>query len=159
MPAINAAQELFAAFFAVYFSLTLDRSHKEYNAYDTYSAWHGDRRAFRRLVTAWTFLVLLPITQFSILVILLNRLNLTFAMTPREVVVLSIISVLAFFEWGYYRIYEGVLYLRPGTFYSEEEQIKLLKSERWEFPSHFYPGLFYIIMSFVGTAIIYILGG
>ena len=141
---LNPAQELFTAFFAIYFTLTIDRSFKEYRAYDTFSALKCDRSAIRRLLLAWTFLIVLPIFQYAIIMGLLPRVELRFDLAPTDILSIAIIGLLSFFEFGYYRIFEAFIHLRPHAFFPEDFVKEAIPEVRQEFWSHFIPGIGYI---------------
>jgi Na+/H+-dicarboxylate symporter len=147
MADINAAQELFIVFFAVYFGLTIDRSFKEYKSYDTYSAWKGNRPAIRRLFLSWVVLVILPLVQFSVVLGLLSDVELSLDHSLSDIVAITIICLLSFFEFGYYRIFEAVIYLDPKRFYSGEEAERTIAEERQEAWSHFIPGALYLVVT------------
>jgi hypothetical protein len=82
--AINPAQALFAAFFAIYFALNIDRAQREYSPYDTYAVWKGSRHAIRRLVASLVVVFILPMVQFAITFGLLDRVELTFNVSVME---------------------------------------------------------------------------
>lgn len=148
MVAINPAQELFAAFFTIYFTLTIDRSFKEYRPYDTYAAWQGDPFALRRTFLAWTTLIILPLLQFALIIGLLSGVELSFDHSLTDILAIMTIGILSFFEFGYYRIFEAIVHLRPQIFYSEDDK-ETISEERREFWSHFIPGALYLVISAV----------
>ena len=155
--AINAAQELFLAFFAIYFALNIDRTQREYGSYDTYAAWNGSRHAFRRLVTAWVVTFLFPMVQFAITFSLLDGVNVALDLTFSDTLMIVAIGFLSFFQFGYYRIFEAIINLRPEVFFLEEGRQKYLKEERREFRSHFVPGVLYIVGSVLVLVLILVL--
>ncbi len=155
--AINAAQELFLAFFAIYFALNIDRTQREYGSYDTYAAWNGSRHAFRRLVTAWVITFLFPMVQFAITFSLLDGVNVALDLTFSDTLMIVAIGFLSFFQFGYYRIFEAIINLRPEVFFLEEDRQKYLKEERREFRSHFVPGILYIVGSVLVLVLILVL--
>jgi len=61
------------------------------------------------------------------------------------------------FDFGYYRIFESIIYLSPKTFYTDTEAVKMLVEERGEFQAHLIPGVLYIVASIVLILIIIIL--
>ena len=147
--AINAAQELFAAFFAIYFALNIDRAQREYSPYDTYAMWKGNRHAIRRLAAALVVNFILPMVQFAITFALLDGVELTFDVSVTETLAIVGIGFLSFFQFGYYRIFEAIINLRPEVFFVEEDRQKYLREERREFRSHFMPGILYVVGSIV----------
>ena len=64
-----------------------------------------------------------------------------------------LIGLLSFFDFGYFRIYESMLYLSPNTFYTDQEQEDVLVKDKGEFKAHFIPGILYVVV----TAIIFII--
>lgn len=56
-----------------------------------------------------------------------------------------LIGLLSFFDFGYYRIFESILYLSPESFYSDDERDRILAKEKGEFQAHFVPGILYIV--------------
>ena len=144
---LNAAQELFTAFFAIYFSLTIDRSFREYKAYDTYSAWRGERRAVRRLFLAWVFLIVLPLLQYAYVMGLLAHVELRFDQALPDTLAITIIGLLSFYMFGYYRVFEAMIHICPQAFYPKDEVEETAMAERTEFWSHFIPGIGYIAVT------------
>jgi hypothetical protein len=144
---INSAQELFGVFFAIYFTLIVDRAYQEYHSFDTYNAWRGHRQALLRLLAGWLFVMVLPLLQFAVTMVVLSGVDIAFEQTLGEILVLMILGVLSFFDLGYYRMYEALLHLRPALFYSQEERSTYIKEEKREFWSHFIPGLLYVLFS------------
>ena len=147
--ALNDAQELFSLFFAIYFSLIIDRSHQTYKPWDTYNAWRGKSHNILRLLVGWVILFFIPILHFSILFILLGSFNIQFDMTFSGLSNIFLISLSSFFDFGYYRIYEAFLHRYPESFFPDEERVKLESSGKIlpDFWAHFIPGLLYVISS------------
>jgi len=155
--AINAPQELFLAFFAIYFALNIDRSQREYHPYDTYSVWKGSRHALRRLITAWIVTFFFPMIQFAITFSLLDGVNLSLDLSLADTLVIVAIGFLSFFQFGYYRIFEAIISLKPEAFFPEDDRKIHLHEERGEFRSHFIPGILYVAASVVVLILILIL--
>jgi len=144
---LNEAQELFAFFFAIYFALIIDRAHQAYNPWDTYNAYLGKSHNIKRLVTGWVILLVLPLFQFAILFTFLGIFNVTFDNTVIGVINITLISISAFFSFGYFRIYEAFIHHSPEIFFSDEERSGVVKEIRPKFSAHFIPGVLYIIVS------------
>ncbi len=144
---LNDAQQLFGFFFAIYFVLIIDRSHEMYRPWDTYAAWRGKSHNINRLVTGWLILTLLPVAQFAILFTLLGLFNVTFDETVSGVLRIILISISAFFSFGYFRIYEAFIHRFPESFFSEEERRDRITEIRPHFWAHFMPGILYIVIS------------
>ncbi len=155
---MDPAQELFAIFFAIYFSLVIDRANHDYRPFDTYNAWRGSYRAIRRLVTGWIILTFMPLTQFAVVLVVLGSANVTLAPTISDIFAIVAIGFLSFFCWGYYRIYAAILFYSPSAFYPEEE-LKELLEERQEFLAHFFPGLLYVVSSIPLLLLTFLLQG
>lgn len=147
--AFNDAQNLFALFFAIYFSLIIDRSHQAYKPWDTYNAWRGKSHNIMRLLAAWATLFIVPILHFSILYSLLGSYNIQLEMTISGISNIVLISLGSFFDFGYYRVYEAFLHRYPRSFFSDEERIKLESSGKIlpDFWAHFIPGALYVVLS------------
>lgn len=147
--AFTSAQDLFALFFAIYFSLIIDRSHAMYKPWDTYKAWQGKPHNIRRLVVAWVILFIIPLLHFSILFALLGAIEIGFTLTLRNVAALVLIGLGSFFDFGYFRIYEGFLHRYPGSFFSDEELVRIIPPDklRPDFPAHLLPGILYVTVS------------
>lgn len=146
---LTDAQELFSLFFAVYFTLIIDRSHETYKPWDTYSAWRGSSHNAKRLLAAWIILFIMPLLHFAILFTLLGLFSVQFDMTIRGISNVVLISLSSFFEFGYYRIYEAFMHRYPESFFPDEElvQMKRLGRIRPDFRAHFIPGALYILLS------------
>ena len=99
------------------------------------------------LLAAWIILTFLPLLQFAVTISLLNGVNLSFDLTFTDVLVLVVIGFLSFFQFGYYRIFEAMINLRPAAFFPDNEREEFLNKERQEFWSHFIPGIMYVIAS------------
>lgn len=147
--ALSEAQELFSLFFAIYFSIIIDRSHETYKPWDTYCAWKGKTQSIMRLLAGWIILFAVPILHFSILFILLGSINVRFDFTVRGVINVVLISLSSFFDFGYFRIYEAFLHSYPESFFDEDERIKKENSGeiRPDFWAHFMPGALYVSLS------------
>lgn len=147
MVSLNPAQELFTAFFAIYFTLTIDRSFREYKAYDTYSAWKGERHAIRRLFLAWIFLIILPLIEYAYIMGFLVNVELRFDQAPTDILAIAVVGLLSFYMFGYYRVFEAMIHICPQAFYPREEVEASAMPERQEFWSHFIPGVGYIAVT------------
>jgi hypothetical protein len=146
---ISTAQELFILIFAIHFTLIIERVHQNYNPYDTYSAWKGVPHALKRLLLSWTILYILPLLQFAIFFIILGMFEVTFDMSLRGVFSIVLVGLLSFFDFGYYRIFEAVLYYSPDTFFTKKEQDEILEKERGEVRAHLIPGICYVVATIV----------
>jgi hypothetical protein len=146
---LTEAQELFSLFFAIYFSLIIDRSHQTYKPWDTYNAWKGKAHNIRRLLVAWIILFIVPIFHFSILFLLLGSSNVQFDMTIRGISNVVLISLSSFFDFGYFRIYEAFIHRYPESFFADEEwaRIELSSKTLPDFWAHFLPGVLYVLLS------------
>lgn len=144
---LTEAQELFSLFFAIYFSLIIDRAHQDYKPWDMYNAWRGKSHNLNRALVAWIILFITPLIHFSILFILLGNINPQFDLTVSGLSNLILISLASFFDFGYYRIYEAFLHKYPESFFAEEELVQHLGRIRPDFWAHFMPGLFYVLIS------------
>lgn len=145
----NAAQELFILIFAIHFTLIIDRVHRTYNPYDTYSAWKGVSHAINRLFLSWAILYIIPLVNFAFFFLILGVYNVTFDMSIRGVLTIVLVGLLSFFDFGYYRIFEAVLYYSPGTFFTPKEQDEMLEKERGEIRAHLIPGICYVVATVV----------
>lgn len=147
--ALSDAQELFSLFFAIYFSLVIDRSHQAYKPWDTYNAWKGKSHNIMRLLAGWIILFFIPILHFSILFSIVGSFDIQFDMTISGILNILFISLGSFFDFGYYRIYEAFLHRYPKSFFSDEERIKLESSGKIlpDFWAHFIPGVLYVVLS------------
>jgi hypothetical protein len=144
---LTEAQELFSLFFAIYFSLIIDRSNQDYKSWDTYNAWRGRSHNIKRLFVAWIILFIVPLLHFAILFILLGSIDVRFDMTISGILNVALIGVGSFFEFGYFRIYEAFLHKYPESFFAEEERIQKERLIRPDFWAHFIPGALYVILS------------
>ena len=151
--AFTDAQWLFIIIFGINFTLIIDRAHNTYNQYDTYNAWKGKRHALNRLLLSWLLLYILPLLNFAVFYIILSFNNVSIETSISGAIKIVLIGLLPFFEFGYYRIFESILYLSPNTFYSESEQNEILAKDKDEFTAHFIPGILYVI----ATAILFII--
>ena len=147
LSSVNEAQELFSLFFAIYFSLIIDRANQNYNPYDTYNAWRGHHVALKRLITAWMVLHILPLLHFAVVFTLLGKYNISFNETPLGVANIILVGIISFFDFGYYRIFEGFLYRFPNEFYTDDEAARILTEDRHEFHPHFIPGILYVLVT------------
>jgi hypothetical protein len=139
--------------FTINFTLIIDRSHNTYNPYDTYNAWRGKSHAINRLFLSWLLLYILPLLNFAIFYIVLSINNISIETSILGVLEIVIIGLLSFFDFGYYRIFEAIIYLSPNTFYSQKEQDEILVQDKGEFKAHFIPGVLYVIV----TSILFII--
>ncbi len=108
--------------------------------WDTYSAWRGKSHNINRLITGWLILTLLPVAQFAILFTLLGLFNVTFDETVSGVLRIILISISAFFSFGYFRIYEAFIHRFPESFFSEEERRKSYTLDTPAFLGSFHAG-------------------
>ncbi len=143
------AQELFILIFAIHFTLIIERVHQSYNPYDTYSAWKGVPHAIKRLIVSWVILYILPLLHFAIFFVTLGTYEINFDMTVLGVFNIVLVGLLSFFDFGYYRIFEAALYYSPDTFFTNEEQDKMLEKERGEVRAHLIPGICYVVATIV----------
>jgi len=151
---LQASQELFVAFFAIYFTLTIDRSFRDYKAYDTYQAMNLRDHALKRLMVAWVLLIIVPMIEFAYVVALLANVDVMFDTAPGDVLAIAVIGLLSFFEFGYYRIFEAVINRWPDKFYPPDELAETLDEERRRFWAHLVPGLMYILITLGLLAIV-----
>ena len=147
------AQWIFIIIFGINFTLIIDRAHNNYNPYDTYNAWRGNSQAINRLLLSWLVLYILPLLNFAVFYIILLLNNISIETNVQGAFNIVLIGLLSFFDFGYYRIFEAMLYLSPNTFYTDEEQKVLLVKDKGEFKAHFIPGVLYVI----ATAIIFVI--
>lgn len=70
-------------------------------------------------------------------------------MTLRGVLDIVLVGSLSFFDFGYYRIFEAVLYYSPDTFFTKKEQDEILEKERGEVRAHLIPGICYVMATIV----------
>lgn len=146
---ISEAQELFILIFAIYFTLIIDRANRNYNPYDTYKAWKGRGYALKRLLLSWTVLHILPLFNFAIFFITLGLNKTPFNPGLLGVINIILVGMLAFFDFGYYRIFEGFLYLYPEKFLSIKDRKEVLDDERYEFRAHIIPGVLYVVITWL----------
>ncbi len=146
---ISEAQELFILLFAIYFTLIIDRASSLYNPYDTYEAWKYRGKALRRLILSWTFLHILPLLNFAIFYIIIGLYNISFNSNLLGIINIILVGILAFFDFGYYRIFEGFLYLSPQKFFTEKEKKEVLNEKRKEFRAHMIPGVLYVVITWL----------
>ncbi len=151
--ALTDTQWLFIIIFGINFTLIIDRAHRTYDSFNTYNAWRGYSQALYRLLLSWLLLYILPLLNFAVFYIILSLNNISIQTSPEGAFTIILIGLLSFFDFGYYRIYEAMLYLAPNTFYTEEEQTVILIKEKGEFKAHLIPGVLYVI----ATAIIFII--
>ncbi|MGZ7117829.1 MAG: hypothetical protein ACXVHS_10350 [Methanobacterium sp.] len=154
---ISEAQELFILIFAIYFTLIIDRANRTYNPYDTYKAWKGRGKALRRLILSWTVLHILPLLNFAIFFIILGLNNTYFNPNLLGVTNIVLVGLLAFFDFGYYRIFEAFLYLSPQKFLTDKERKEVLNEERFEFRAHMIPGILYVVITWLILIILLII--
>lgn len=153
---INAAQELFILIFAIHFTLIIERVHNSYNPYDTYSAWKGVSHAISRLLLSWTILYIMPLLNFAVFFLVLGIYDVRFEMNVYGVFNIVLVGLLSFFDFGYYRIFEAVLYYSPDTFFTPEEQDEMLEKERGEVKAHLIPGIAYVVATMIMLLILII---
>ncbi|MGB9979509.1 hypothetical protein [Methanobacterium sp.] len=151
------AQQLFTLIFAIHFTLIIDRVHRNYNPYDTYNAWKGRKHAINRLLVSWSVMYILPLLNFGIFFILLGIYDIRFQLDLYGILNIVLVGLLSFFDFGYYRIFESILYLSPNTFYTSREANEILDDERNEFQAHFIPGILYVIASAIMILIVIII--
>jgi len=146
---LTEAQELFSLFFAIYFSLIIDRSHQTYRPWDTYNAWKRRSHNIKRLLAAWIILFIIPLLHFSILFILLGSIDVRFDTTINGISNVVLIGLGSFFEFGYFRIYEAFMHRYPEHFFPDEDRVKLMSLGKIlpDFWAHFIPGALYVILS------------
>lgn len=78
---------------------------------------------------------------------LLGRVELRFDLAPTNILSIAIIGLLSFFEFGYYRVFEAFIHLRPRAFFSDDYIRESIPEERREFWSQFMPGIGYITVT------------
>jgi len=146
---LTEAQELFSLFFAIYFSLIIDRSHQTYRPWDTYNAWKRRSHNIKRLLAAWIVLFIIPLLHFSILFLLLGSNDVRFDMTINGISNVVLIGLGSFFDFGYFRIYEAFMHKYPEHFFPDEDRVKLMSSDKIlpDFWAHFIPGALYVTLS------------
>jgi hypothetical protein len=91
----------------------------------------------------------MPLFPFAILFVLLGSANIQFDMTIRGVSSVALIGLSLFFDFGYFRIYEGFLHRYPDSFFAGKDrmQIDLLDKIRPDFRAHFVPCVLYVTLS------------
>ena len=151
------AQQLFTLIFAIHFTLIIDRVNRNYNPYDTYNAWKGKSHAIKRLLLSWLIMYILPLLNFAAFLIILGIYGISFQSNLHGALNIVLVGLLSFFDFGYYRIFEAMLYLSPNTFYTDEERDEILAKEREEFQAHFIPGILYVVMTTIMLLILIIL--
>ena len=151
--AFTDAQWLFIIIFGINFTLIIDRAHNNYDSFDTYNAWRGHSQSLYRLLLSWLLLYILPLLNFAIFYIILSINNIFIETSLQGAFTIVLIGLLSFFDFGYYRIYEAILYLSPNTFYTDKEQGDILVKDKGELKADFIPGVLYVIV----TAIIFII--
>lgn len=156
MQFFTEAQQLFTLIFAIHFTLIIDRVNRAYNPYDTYNAWKGQLHSIRRLFLSWSIMYILPLLNFAAFLLILGIYNVSFDLNINGALNIVLVALSSFFDFGYYRIFESILYLSPKTFYTDEEVDKMLDDNRDEFRAHFIPGILYVIASFIMIFIVII---
>ena len=154
---LTDAQQLFTLIFAIHFTLIIDRVHRNYNPYDTYNAWRGKSHAINRLLVSWLIMYIFPLLNFAAFFIILGIYNISFKPDLYGVLNIVLVGLLSFFDFGYYRIFEAVLYLSPKTFYPDEEIEEVLFEDRGEFQAHLIPGVMYVLASIIMVFIVILL--
>ena len=150
-------QQLFTLIFAIHFTLIIDRVNRAYNPYDTYNAWKGKLPAIKRLLLSWSVMYILPLFNFAAFLLILGIYDVSFDPNFHGALNIVLVALSSFFDFGYYRIFESILYLSPETFYTDKEANKMLDDERHEFQAHFIPGILYVIASIIMIFIVIIL--
>ncbi|HTX61229.1 MAG TPA: hypothetical protein VMC48_02895 [Methanobacterium sp.] len=143
------AQQLFTLIFSIHFTLIIDRVHRSYNPYDTYNAWKGQSHAVNRLLVNWLIMYVIPLVNFAVYLIGLGIYNITFDPVSLGIVNVVLVGLLSFFDFGYYRIFEAVLYAYPDTFYTAQERDDVLEKERGEVRAHLIPGVAYVVVTMI----------
>ena len=156
MQFFTEAQQLFTLIFAIHFTLIIDRVNRAYNPYDTYNAWKGQLHSIRRLILSWSIMYILPLLNFAAFLLILGIYNVSFDLNINGALNIVLVALSSFFDFGYYRIFESILYLSPKTFYTEEEIDGMLDDNRNEFRAHFIPGILYVIASAIMIFIVII---
>jgi hypothetical protein len=75
-------------------------------------------------MVSWIILFIAPM-HFVILFLLLGSFNVQFNMTTRGISNVFLISLSSFFDFGYFRIYEAFIHRYPGSFFADEERIRI----------------------------------
>jgi hypothetical protein len=156
MQFFTEAQQLFTFIFAIHFTLIIDRVERNYNPYDTYNAWKGQLHSIRRLFLSWSIMYILPLFNFAAFLLILGIYNVSFDLNINGALNIVLVALSSFFDFGYYRIFESILYLSPKTFYTEEEIDRMLDDNRNEFRAHLIPGILYVITSAIMIFIVII---
>jgi hypothetical protein len=156
---ITEAQELFILIFAIYFTLIIDRANRNYNPYDTYKAWKDRSHALRRLLLSWSVLHILPLFNFAIFFIILGLNKTAFNPDILGIINIILVGLLAFFDFGYYRIFDGFLYLSPEKFLRDKERKEVLDEKRYEFRAHMIPGILYVAITWLMLIFLLLING
>ena len=69
--------------------------------------------ALRRLLLSWTVLHIFPLLNFAIFYILSDYITHFLIQVFLGVTNIVLVGILAFFDFGYYRIFEAILYNSP----------------------------------------------
>lgn len=154
MQFFTESQQLFTLIFAIHFTLIIDRVNRAYNPYDTYNAWKGQLNAIMRLLLSWSVMYILPLINFAIFLLILGAYDVSFDPNLNGVLNIVLVCLSSFFDFGYYRIFESILYLSPKSFYTDKEAVDMLDDNRNEFQAHFIPGILYIIASSIMIIIV-----
>ncbi len=157
MQFFTESQQLFTLIFAIHFTLIIDRVNRTYNPYDTYNAWKGQLHSIRRLLLSWLILYILPLLNFAAFLLVLGIYEVSFETNLIGVSNIVLVALSSFFDFGYYRIFESMLYISPKTFYTDEEAEIMLAKGRNEFQAHLIPGILYVVASIVMIMIILII--
>lgn len=99
---------------------------------------------------------ILPLLNFAAFLLILGIYNVSFDLNINGALNIVLVALSSFFDFGYYRIFESILYLSPKTFYTDEEVDKMLDDNRNEFRAHFIPGILYVIASAIMIFIVII---
>jgi hypothetical protein len=70
-----------------------------------------------------------------------------------------LVGLLAFFDFGYYRIFEGFLYLSPEKFLRDKERKEVLDEKRYEFRAHMIPGILYVAITWLMLIFLLLING
>ena len=95
--------------------------------------------------------------KFSLFFLIIGLYNITVNPDILGIFNIIIVGILAFFDFGYYRIFEAFLYLSPQKFLSKNEIEQVLDKKRFEFRAHMVPGILYIIITWLLLVILIII--
>ena len=97
---------------------------------------------------------ILSLLNFAIFLLILGIYDVSFDPNLNGALNIVLVSLSSFFDFGYYRIFESILYLSPKSFYTDKEAVDMLDDNRNEFQAHFIPGILYIIASSIMIIIV-----